>query len=69
MHIWATWAFQKCMNHRCAVIGVTANVTQWTPPRVGTDGQTEKFNTISRRFTGDNLLLYGIGTDLLKGGS
>ena len=45
------------MNHRCAVIGVAANVTQWTPPRVGqTDGQTEKFNTISPRFTGDNLV-------------
>ena len=44
------------MNHRCAVIGVAANVTQWTPPRVGqTDGQTEKFNTISRRYKGDNL--------------
>ena len=30
------------MNHSCAVIGVTANVTQWTPPSVGqTDGQTD----------------------------
>ena len=47
------------MNHSCAVIGVAANVTQWTPQRVGqidrrTDGQTEKFNTISLRFTRDN---------------
>ena len=53
------------MNDICAVIGVAANVIQWTPPRVGqtdrqtdtdwrTDGQTEKFNTISLRFTGDN---------------
>ena len=32
MHIYVTGAFQKCMNHSCAVIGVAANVTQWTPP-------------------------------------
>ena len=47
------------MNHRCAVIGVAANVTQRTPPRVGqtdgpADGQTKKFNTICPRFTGNN---------------
>ena len=49
------------MNHSCAVIGVAANLTQWTPPRMGqTDGQTEKFNIISLRFTGDNQWVMGI---------
>ena len=43
------------MNHSFVVIGVAANVTQGTPPRVG---QTEKFNTISLRFTGDNYTIY-----------
>ena len=26
MHIYVTGAFQKCMNHSCAVIGMAANV-------------------------------------------
>ena len=26
------WAFQKYMNNSCVVIGVAANMTQWTPP-------------------------------------
>ena len=30
------------MNHCCAVISVAANVTQWSPPRVGTNGRTDR---------------------------
>ena len=51
MHIRVTMAFEKCMNHSCAVIGAAVNVTQWTSPGSGhKQRQTRNFAVLYVNF-------------------